>query len=96
MNDINTGVADAVRLLEEERINIRRARVRKCMRNYRSNNPEIARERMREYMRTSGCARNYYNANREVILAKKREEYARKKAEREEEETARRFAALNV
>jgi hypothetical protein len=95
MNDINTGVADAMRLLDEERL----ARVREIKRRWaakkRAENPEAERERMREYMRKSGAAREYYRANRDVCLQRCKERYARKKAAKEAAEEAERLATMN-
>lgn len=94
MNDINTGVADAMRLLDEERL----ARVREIKRRWaakkRAENPEAARERMREYMRNNRCSLNYYYKNKEAVLAKSKEYYQRKKAAREAAEEAERLATM--
>lgn len=45
----------------------------------RAENPELTRERGREYMRVSGKAREYYWKHRDEIIIKKRELYAQKK-----------------
>lgn len=58
----------------------------KCNRAKRERDPEAAREREREYMRRTGKALEYYHANKERILAQKREAYRLKKQKQKEEE----------
>lgn len=52
----------------------------------RERDPDGAREREREYMRRTGKALDYYHANKERILAQKREAYRLKKQRQKEEE----------
>lgn len=94
MNQI-TNPEDAARLLEQERLQRlerRREINRRYMAKKRAEDPEAARQRMREYMRNSGAALNYYHRNREAISIKKHEYYKRKKAE---EDDACRLAAIS-
>jgi hypothetical protein len=52
--------------------------------NLRENETERIREYQRQYMRRSGKANEYYNENKERILARKREQYRLKKLKQKE------------
>ena len=69
----------------EERLRRRREIARLSAARKRAENRELARDRMREYMQTSGKAREYYWKNRDEIVAKKRERYANKKQQRQQQ-----------
>lgn len=69
-----------------ERLERKRAAARRYEAKKRAQNPDAAREYMREYMRNTGKAREYYRANKETCLLKSKIKYAKKKAKKEDDE----------
>lgn len=95
MNDIDASIEYTMRVLEDEKLERKRASARKHEANKRAKNPDAFRERMREYMRNNKAALNYYHRNRETVLQKQREYYLRKKAERQAEQEETRLRESN-
>ena len=64
---------------ERERLERKRAYNREYQRRKRESDPDASREFIREYMRKTGKAKDYYQRKREQILERKKNVYAMKK-----------------
>lgn len=95
MNDMDVAVEHVMLMLEQERLERKRAAARKYEAKKRAQNPDACRERVREYMKNNKASLNYYHRNKETVLQKQHEYYLRKKAKREAEQEEARLREFN-